>query len=104
MTAYGASLTGLAKAIDDMSLELVSDSLTGLTCRETDSIVRVLALAGHHYAAAMLLTGHSSADDADDRHADIAARYGDLLKEWGPARADDAAIAAAREYVQGLTA
>ena len=46
----------------------------GCTCSEADAIALVLALHGHHTAAAQVICRHADDDHDSGQHADIAAR------------------------------
>jgi hypothetical protein len=91
----------LAKAIEDMAVTLADswDALSHLTCNEADTIVEVVALAGHTELAAQIVVCHArgetsgEGDQEGDRHEDVA------LAHWGKDRNH---MSLARAYVARL--
>lgn len=83
--------------------DLVGNQETGtyagqaMSCSEADAVASVLAVGGHHEAAAAFLAGHAGGDDGDDAHASLLDDLdeGECCVVLGPA---------ARAYVAELVA
>jgi hypothetical protein len=72
-----ASIADMADALGQSEF-----AFAHLTCGEADSVVAVLALAGHLGVAASLVIGHSTDDEDGDKHhaiydAWVRYQYGD---------------------------